>query len=60
MNSKSQFSQIKDILYPELKKPQKNTFLIRNIKHVKKLQNLNKIKNYQKVRFEECKSYFYN
>ena len=59
MSSKSQFSQIKDILYPELNKPKKNKFLIRNIKHVRKLQNLNKIRSTQRFNMEECNSYYY-
>jgi hypothetical protein len=49
MSSKSQYSQIKDILYPGLNNPRKNkNLIIRNIKHIRKLQNLNRFKNNKK------------
>lgn len=59
MNSKLQYSQIKDILYPGINKPPKNNnMLIRNIKHIRKLENLNKQKKIiKRSTFEECKSY---
>lgn len=60
MNSKSKpkYSQIKQILYPELNKPKKSkSLIIRNIKHIRKLQNLNKLKSKDKYGLDECKSY---
>ena len=50
MNLKSnKYSQIKEILYPELNKQKKNkNLIIRNIKHIRKLQNLNRIKSFKK------------
>lgn len=59
MSSKSQYSQIKDILYPEINKPKKNNnLLIRNIKHIRKLQHLNKQKRLnKKTTFDKSKSY---
>lgn len=60
MSSKSQYSQIKDILYPGLNNPPKNkNLIIRNIKHIRKLQNLNRFKNNKKSELDECKSYIF-
>ena len=47
MNSKINDCKIKDILYPELNKPKKNV-LIKNIKQIKKLEDLNRIKKFIK------------
>ena len=47
MNSTNNDCQIKNILYPDLKKPSKNV-LFKNIKQIKKLEELNKIKKYIK------------
>lgn len=62
MNLKSnKHSQIKEILYPELNKQKKNkNLIIRNIKHIRKLQNLNRIKSFKKSTLEESKSYIFN
>ena len=61
MNLKYKNSQIKEILYPELNKQKKNKNLaIRNLKHIRKLQNLNRIKNFKKSALEESKSYIFN
>ena len=61
MSSKSQYSQIKDILYPGINKTPKNgNLIIRNIKHIRKLQTLNRLKKYKKASLDECKSYFFN
>lgn len=59
MSSKSQYSQIKGILYPEFnKKSKNNNLIIRNIKHIRKLQTLNRLKKYNnKLPFDESKSY---
>lgn len=43
MNSKTNDCNIKNILYPDLNKPHKNV-LIQNIKQIKKLEELNRIK----------------
>ena len=57
MNLKHKNSQIKEILYPELNKQKKNkNLIIRNLKHIRKLQNLNRIKNFKKSTLEESKS----
>ena len=58
MNSGSQYSQIKEILYPNLNKKSKNNkLIIRNLKHIKKLQTLNRLKKHNnKFPFDECKS----
>ena len=45
MNSKINDCQIKNILYPDLNKPQKKA-LIKNIQRIKKLEELNRIKKY--------------
>ena len=60
MNSKKNDCQIKNILYPDLKKPSK-TALFKNIKQIKKIQELNKIKKYIKLKAIERKVniYFY-
>ena len=62
MNLKSnKYSQIKEILYPELNKQKKNkNLIIRNIKHIRKLQNLNRVKNNKRAALEESKSYIFN
>ncbi len=52
MNSKNNDCQIKNILYPELKKPSRNA-LFKNIKQIKKLEELNKIKKYIKSNIVE-------
>ena len=60
MSSKSQYSQIKDILYPGINKtPKNNHLIIRNIKHIKKLQNLNRLRKYKKkTSLDECNHKF--
>ena len=45
MNPKTSDFQIKEILYPELNKPPK-TSIRKNIKQIKKIEQLNKIKKY--------------
>ena len=45
MNSKINECKIKNLLYPDLNKPEKKA-LIKNIKNIKKLEELNKIKKY--------------
>jgi hypothetical protein len=45
MNPKTNDFQIKKILYPELNKPPK-TSIRKNIKQIKKIEQLNKIKKY--------------
>ena len=61
MSLKSKNSQIKELLYPELNKQKKSkNFMIRNIKNIKKLQNLNRFKNNQKSSLEEGKLYIFN
>ena len=61
MNLKYKNSQIKEILYPELNKQKKNkNMAIRNLKHIRKLQNLNRIKIFKKSALEESKSYIFN
>lgn len=47
MNSKTNDCEIKNLLYPELNKPPKIS-LIKNIRHIKKLEELNRIKKYIK------------
>lgn len=61
MSLKSKNSQIKELLYPELNKQKKSkNLMIRNIKNIKKLQNLNRFKNNQKSLLEEGKLYIFN
>jgi hypothetical protein len=61
MSLKSKNSQIKELLYPELNKQKKSkNLMIRNIKNIKKLQNLNRFKNNQKSSLEEGKLYIFN
>lgn len=61
MSLKSKYSQIKEILYPELNKQKKSkNLMIRNVKNIKKLQDLNRLKNNQKSLLEEGKIYIFN
>ena len=61
MSLKSKNSQIKELLYPELNKQKKSkNLMIRNIKNIKKLQNLNRFKNNKKSLLEEGKLYIFN
>lgn len=53
MNSKINDCQIKNLLYPELNKPHKKA-IIKNIKQIKKLEELNKIKKYIQSNIVEC------
>ena len=51
MSFKSQYSQIKEILYPGINKTPKN------IKHIRKLQNMNRVKKQNKhTSFDESNS----
>lgn len=65
MNSKINDCKIKNLLYPDLNKPEKKA-LIKNIKTIKKLEELNKIKKYMQSNLIESKlviiyliNYFY-
>ena len=61
MSLKSKNSQIKELLYPEFNKQKKSkNLMIRNIKNIKKLQNLNRFKNNKKSLLEEGKLYIFN
>ncbi len=53
MNSKINDCRIKNLLYPDLNKPQKRA-IIKNIKQIKRLEELNKIKKYIKSNKVEC------
>lgn len=57
MNSKQNECKIKSLLYPELNKPEKKA-LIKNIKQIKKLEDLNKIKKYIQSNLIESKLVF--
>ena len=57
MNSKINDCKIKSLLYPELNKPEKRA-LIKNIKQIKKLEELNKIKKYIQSNVIESKLVF--
>lgn len=54
MNSKINECKIKNLLYPDLYKQNKNVF-IKNLKQIKKLEELNKIKKYIQSSLIECK-----
>ncbi len=58
MNSKINECEIKHLLYPDLYRPNKNVF-INNIKKIKKLEELNKIKKYIKSCLIEGKLMFF-
>ena len=58
MNSKISECKIKNLLYPDLYKQNKNVF-IKNLKQIKKLEELNKIKKYIQSSLIECKLFFY-
>ena len=61
MKLPSKNSQIKEILYPELNKQKKSkNLMIRNLKHIRKLQNLNRVKNNKKAALEESKTFIFN
>ena len=61
MKLPSKNSQIKEILYPELNKQKKSkNLMIRNLKHIRKLQNLNRLKNNKRAALEESKTFIFN
>lgn len=61
MKLPSKNSQIKEILYPELNKQKKSkNLMIRNLKHIRKLQNLNRVKNNKRAALEESKTFIFN
>ena len=61
MKLPSKNSQIKEILYPELNKQRKSkNLMIRNLKHIRKLQNLNRVKNNKRAALEESKTFIFN
>ena len=61
MKLPSKNSQIKEILYPELNKQKKSkNLMIRNLKHIRKLQNLNRVKNNKRAALEESKTSIFN
>lgn len=61
MKLTSKNSQIKDLLYPELNKQKKSkNLMIRNLKHIRKLQNLNRVKNNKRAALEESKTFIFN
>ena len=60
MKLPSKNSQIKEILYPELNKQKKSkNLMIRNLKHIRKLQNLNRVKNNKRAALEESKTFIF-
>ena len=58
MNSKKNDSSIKNLLYPELNKPQKN-ILKKNIRNIKKIEELNRLKKIIKSNLIEGNSNFF-